>query len=413
MGEAWEPLVRQATDGLLAGRFGQCDRLSARAAAPRPGDLGPALLAVAACREQGRATEAELMLRDLVADHPGNDEVRILLAAVLADLGRDTEAGRHLDLVDLDDASLAVWALAAEVSAVLRLGATAQALHGRIAPHRSTFAGVHGSLARHLGLLAHVLGDWHAAAAHYDVALDANRSAGAPVLVAHTCRHLSAVLRLRGSDGDWDRAVDLLDEAAEIYRRLEIGSRAEEVEAILRRSLDADDVGPSTASGETNAFRRTPTGWALSFAGRSADVADDAGLGHIARLLAAPGRPLHALDMAQSQSDDRLRALLATECRSRLQQLAGHPANDPVTASLAGAEQDRLEAELARLAEVTPGPGEIVDRARRLVTIRIRGALERLDQALPELGRHLRRNLRTGTFCIYEPVQPERWRVSV
>lgn len=411
MGAAWEPLIRQATEGLLAGRFGRCERLAAGAAAAGPGQIGPALLAVVACREQGRATEAELMLRDLAAQHPGDDQIRVTLAAVLADLGRDAEAGRHLERVDLDRASLDVCALAAEASAVLRLRPVAEALHSRIAPHRSTFAGIHGSLARHLGLLAHVLGDWHAAAAHYDVALAANREAGAPVLVAHTCRHYSAVLRLRGDDGDWDRAVELLAEAADIYRGLEIASRAEEAQAILRRSLDAFDVEGFTAAGGGHAFRRTATGWALSFGGRSADVAEDAGLGHIARLLAAAGRPFHVLELAETQSDHGLRALLGAECRSRLLQLAGRGAPDPVAAALARAEQDRLEAELAVLDEPTSTPGQIVDRARRLVSIRIRGALERLDHALPDLGRHLRRSVRTGTFCSYDPVQLQRWTV--
>lgn len=409
MDEARGLLVRQATHALLAGRFGECERLAARAAAvARPDDIGPGLLAVAACREQGRAAEAEILLRDLLCEHPSDAEGRALLAAVLADLGRDADAGRELDTVDLDavhlDAgALAVYALAAEVSAVLRLAPGADSLRSRIAGHASTSVGVHGSLARHLGLLAHVTGDWHGAASYFDVALEANRAAGAPVLVAHTCRHYSAVLRLRGGDGDWDRAVELLAQAADIYRRLEIDTRAEETEAILRRSLDSDDAENRPPVGGSRCFHRIAGGWALNYAGQAVEVSGSAGLGHIADLLAAPGRPLHVADMVGSPTEGTLRDQLVAECRSRLLSLADQPASDPVAVALALAERERLETELALLTDDASPAGEIADRARRLVGIRIRAALERVDEALPELGGHLRRSVRTGTFCVYEP----------
>lgn len=402
MGDAWVPLVRQGAEALLAGRFGECERLAAQAAAAHPGGLAPGLLAVAACREQGRAAEAEILLRNLLLDHPDDEEGRALLAAVLADLGRDADAERQLDRIEVDAAPLVVCALAAEVSAVLRLRALAATLHGRIAAHESSSVGVHGSLARHLGLLALALGHWSDAADYFDSALVANREAGAPVLVAHTCRHYSAVLRLRGRDGDWDQAVGLLAEAADIYRRLEIDSRAEEAEAILRRSVDLDEP----AGSRNGAFSRRSGGWDLSYAGRSAHVADMAGVAHLASLVAAPGRPLHVLDLTESQSAAWLRERLVAECRSRLGGLLDAPTQDPFAASLARAEQDRLDAELASLTDGAPTAGEVVDRARRLVTIRTRVALEAIDDALPELGRHLRRSIRTGTFCMYEPGRP-------
>lgn len=416
-------LVEQGTEALLAGRFAECERLAAEAAgAAGPTDVGPGLLSAAACREQGRAAEAEIAMRALVAANPEDDETRALLAAVLGDLGRDSDARRQLEAIDLDAASLPVCALAAETAAVLRLAPAARTLVSRIERHSSESVGPHGSLARHLGLLRHVLGDWHDAAAHFDAALDANRAAGAPVLVAHTCRHLSAVLRLRGRDGDWDRAVDLLDQAADVYRRLDIDSRAEEAEAILRRSLDPAD--PALTS-----LRRHAEEWELAFAGESARVPDSPGVGHVASLVASPGRPLHALELVDNRLDPRLCGQLVAECRSRLRVLAAQSTRDPVALSLAQAESDRLEAELAAVSDAPaqeipvrdapalwgapppPGEAETVYRARRLVTIRIRDALERIDDALPGLGRHLRRSVRTGTFCLYEPVAVEGWKM--
>ncbi|MDQ6728075.1 MAG: hypothetical protein M3066_18225 [Actinomycetota bacterium] len=361
---------------------------------------------MAACREQGRPAEAEILLRGLLQNHAEVEEVAAMFAAVLADLGRDGDAGRRLEEIDLERASLAVCALAAEVAAVLRDPGAAATLQRRLTGHASTLLDFHGSLARHLGLVAHVLGDWHDAASHFDAALEANRAAAAPVLVAHTCFQYSAVLRLRGEEGDWDRAVELLDEAADIYRRLEVDSRAAETEAVLRRSLALCDSAGWPAAGDGDILRRRPGGWELSFEGRSAAVAECAGLDHIARLLGTDARPVHAIDLAGNLTDACLREQLVAECRARLDELAGVEVDEPVTAALARAEQDRIETELASLTAERALPGEGVDRARRLVTVRIRVALERVDRALPELGRHLRRSIRTGTFCAYDPGRP-------
>ncbi len=410
MGQALGRLIQAGTDALLAGRFGECERLAAEAAALAPTDVGAGVLAVAACREQGRAAEAEILLRDLPAGHSDDDMARAMLAAVLADLGRDSDAGRQLDAIDLATASLPVCALAAEVAGVLRLTPAAKVLHRRLVPHSADLVGFHGSLARHLGLVTHVLGDWSDAAEHFDVALKTNRSAGAPVLVAHTCLQYSAVLRLRGRDRDWDQAVDLLAQAADIYRRLDIDVRAEEAESILRRSLDVADTAAPHAAGP-DVLRRDDGGWELFYARKSAVVADCAGLAHVARLVATAGRPVHVVDLAGSPADAGLADQLAAECRSRLDDLAGRSHPGPVAASLARAEVDQLEAELAALAVGRPAARERGDRARRLVGTQLRVALERVDDALPDLGRHLRRSIRTGSFCVYEPARGDGWRL--
>ena len=53
--------------------------------------------------------------------------------------------------------------------------------------------------------------------------------------------------------------------------------------------------------------------------------------------------------------------------------------------------------------------GSAAERARTAVTARIRDSIRRIADAHPDLGRHLARSVRTGTFCVYEPDQPVRW----
>ena len=395
MTEPWGLLVRRGGDALVQGRLREAERLAAQALELRPGQPAPALLAVAACREQGRAAEVEVLLRRVLTGHPDLIEGQALLAALLVDLGRDGEARRQLDLLDLHPAGLspAVAALAAETAAGLHSVGHAEALAVPLAAHAPAGAGWQGSLSRHLGLVCHVLGRWDEAAAHFDAALDANAAAGAPVLVAHTRRHYAALLRARCDPGDWERATDLLSAAADVYRRLDIGPRADEAEAVLRRSQDP------LAGAAVNVFRRAGAGWALAFDGHEAEVTGGAGLGHIAELLAGAGRPAHAVDLVEAGAD------LATEYRRRMADLARQAAAaaDPLAAAVARAEADVL------CAELSAGHDDAGDRARRLAALRIRVALDDVDPVLPALAHHLRRTIRVGTFCLYEPEAPARW----
>ena len=434
MAEQWALLVRRGGQALLEGRFSECARLAAEASSLAPEELGPKLLVVSACREQGRSAEAEALAREAVSAHPGAAEARALLGAVLADLGRDTEAGRQLDHLDGGSWPVAVAAASAEAVWTLGRADLAEGLYGLLAARGGEFLPTGGAVARHVGLLGHVLGRWDDAAAHFDTALRANHAAGAPVPLAHTCRQYSALLRARGEDGDWERAIDLLAQAATVYRRLEIDRLAEEVEAVLRRSQELDGAGDP--AGPVNVFRPAPGGWELCFGGEHAVVAANPGLGHVATLIAAAGRPVHVVDLTVGTAGtttalvDQMRA----EYRSRLAGLDAQlrppaadaaeaaelrpPAADaagfvdPVAAALARAERDAVLTELAALDAGAPAPDEVGDRARRLVSLRIRAALDALDDTLPALARHLRRSVRTGTFCLYDPGRPERWSVG-
>ena len=90
-------LLREGNEALVGGRLREGERLAHEALNRRPREPAPALLAVAACREQGRPAEAELLLRAVLTRHPELEEAQALLGAVLADLGRDGEARRQLD----------------------------------------------------------------------------------------------------------------------------------------------------------------------------------------------------------------------------------------------------------------------------------------------------------------------------
>ena len=69
------------------------------------------------------------------------------------------------------------------------------------------------------------------------------------------------------------------------------------------------------------------------------------------------------------------------------------------------AERDALIAQLAAAYGLGGRPrrsGRLCRTARTAVTARIRDAIRRIEDLHPQLGRHLSRSVRTGTFCIYD-----------
>ncbi len=88
--------------------------------------------------------------------------------------------------------------------------------------------------------------------------------------------------------------------------------------------------------------------------------------------------------------------------------------HDPRRGELATLERDALLDELAAVTGLGGRPrqaGSDTERMRKAVGNRIRQALGRIADVHPELGRHLRVSVRTGTFCRYQPDREVRWRL--
>jgi AAA ATPase domain len=227
--------------------------------------------------------------------------------------------------------------------------------------------------------------------------------------------HAHRVGLLHAALGEAAPAGDRLRQAVELHRRL--GARAWEAES--RAALARLDPGhrphPTPPAGP--ALRLVGDMWEASFRGRTAYLRDAKGLHDLAALLAAPGRDLSALDLAGASVTDGAagpavdRAALHAY-RRRLAELDEEIAGARAAADLGVGERlaGEREAILAELRRATrPGGGvrpiaaTAAERARKAVSARVRDAIQRLGQALPELGAHLDRTIRTGTTCAYEP----------
>ncbi|MDQ3980189.1 MAG: hypothetical protein M3314_11655 [Actinomycetota bacterium] len=450
--EAWQALLWRGARALMEGRFSACERLAADAARrgqeagePRASLLATLLL-VGLRREQQRPAEAEILLRGLLEEHPSAPAgAHAVLAAVLGEMGRDAQA--HQELVQLlpTDPVPATGRLGAlfqlaELASEVEATEEAELLSRRLAPHAGDFAVedggavFYGSVSLALGRLAQTLGHWDEAVAHFDHALEAHSRAGAPLLLAHTQRHLAALLRTRGHPGDWERGVDLLDAAAGIYRQLGVDRLAAETQVVLARSEDGTGRSLGDLGDGPLWFRRQDDGWLVGPPDEAVRLRDGRGLGDIARLLHAPGRELHVFDLLEARAAARpgpvsgrarawptagfrvwplavavLDETTRAEYEARLADLASElveaeRAGDRIRAALARAERDALTSVLAE-----GETGDPLERACRVVATRIRIAVDRIERAHPELGHHLRRSVRTGTFCAYEPTRTVHW----
>jgi predicted ATPase len=193
-------------------------------------------------------------------------------------------------------------------------------------------------------------------------------------------------------------------------------------------------------AGTENVFLREGEFWSLTYAGAVARLRDSKGMRDIAQLLRTPGRDVAAIDLSAREAAGipRGRAIvgelglgiegdigeaLDTEARGQYRvRLAdveediseAEANNDPERANRAREEREFLLAELGAAFGLGGRARRLLDpaeRARKAVTGRIRDALTHIEAAHPDLGRHLRRSVRTGSFCVYDPAEPTPWRL--
>ena len=178
----------------------------------------------------------------------------------------------------------------------------------------------------------------------------------------------------------------------------------------------------------------------MIFDGRSVHVRDLKGMRYLARLLAGPGREYHVLDLvaaetSRAQVDKGQVADLPRSTLGDAGELLDAQAKDAYRRRLAeiddDIEQARAIGDVERAAQADTERGFLVrelarafglsgrgrraasasERARAGVTRAIRQAITRIGEHHPELGEHLSRTIRTGTYCAYvpDPRVPAGW----
>jgi DNA-binding CsgD family transcriptional regulator len=179
-------------------------------------------------REQGRLAELAPIVRVLAGSAHG-DAWAPGLAALLADLGMETEARRALarlraDGLDVGRQGLWLGTLTYLTDACSALGdaETAAAVYSELAPYSGKNIQIghlvtcQGSADRYLGMLAATLGEWSRAEEHFEAALALNERLGARTWFAHTMVEYARMLLARSAGTDRARAAALLGDAVQL-----------------------------------------------------------------------------------------------------------------------------------------------------------------------------------------------------
>ena len=174
------------------------------------------------------------------------------------------------------------------------------------------------------------------------------------------------------------------------------------------------------AAGSGASLRRVGDMWEVRYGGRTAYVRDVKGLHDLATLLARPGVELAAIDLAGATAGLRqpevatptLDRAALDAYRRRLVEIADDLADAELNDDIgrAGRARDEREWIVAELRRSTRPSGAArtlgattAERARKAVSARIRDAIRRIAEVMPDLGAHLDRSVRTGTTCRYDP----------
>jgi hypothetical protein len=422
---SWYVPLWRSMRAAMEGRLGASERLRGEAArlgsvahSDNAAMLVPSQEAMLAC--ELRAPEAAVRLFTELAERFPDYEVmtRPALAYAHAAGGDTDRACAVLDCVTLDDYRvdelgsewLPTMVMLATAAGLMRSARLSTDVYGALLPYRDLHAidGIGGffvgSVERPLGMLAAVVGDGDAAAAHFDAALAHHRRMRAPLLVAGTLR---------------DAGDALGDEATRV-----------EADAMFATFRGSDATGSSHGVPDRgdagNTFRPDGDAWLVGWRGTSGRMRRTKGMADIARLLAQPNREIHVLDLvgegatvAEPGTGDMIDDRARSSCRARLADIDEELADADSMGDAARSERLHVERD-ALLGELSSAyglggrgrrRGESAERARSTVTQRVRDAIARIEAVDPELGQHLRHAVKTGTYCSYAPEQPTRWQL--
>jgi tetratricopeptide (TPR) repeat protein len=391
-------------------------------------------------REQGRFDGLEAAMKRAADEFWWYPMHRCFLAELYADLDRAADARRVFDqliandfeaLLPRDNEWLVSATVVADVCVYIGDADCARKLYDKLLPVADQcVVGLaecaRGSVARSLGVLATLLADYDEAEQHFRVALAANERMGAQPWVARTQHGYAQLLLARDAPGDRERAGELLGTALDTARSLGMVTLATRVE-------EACGATASPPRHVRALFRREGEYWSVVYEDDAFRLKDSKGLHYLARLLAAPGEELHALDLASGglshvgaveaptveelevsslgDAGEYLDAQAKAAYRGRIAELQeeieeAQAWNDPEKGAKAREELDFISRELSAAVGLGGRDRRVAssaERARVNVTRAIKAALTRIDAHSPALGAHLERTVRTGTFCSYSP----------
>jgi hypothetical protein len=276
---------------------------------------------------------------------------------------------------------------------------------------------------RILGLLAGVRGAHSEAKSLLESALTRARGMNHVAILPRLGFELAQELVRGGAPAELKSAKALLAEVSRSAEALGYAALRHSAEALARQLSGSSSNAPPPPLPQpvANAFRLAREGefYTVEHEGRVARLKNSMGMRLLELLVTSPGRERHVLELVSSEgaqvdsgdAGELLDQQAIAEYKRRLEDLRetareAEAFGDMARRSNAEAEIEALSDELARgvgLGGRGRRAGAAAERARINVQRRLRDAIQRIENELPALGRHLSWAVKTGVFCSYSP----------
>jgi tetratricopeptide (TPR) repeat protein len=428
----WRTASMRATQAVAEGRFAQALELidEAQGHADRAGDLeslitlpvqrfailvewrdmrAPGLEEVKAQLQHAYANgmaEAEFFVSPIIAVYSGTDDT----TAALRFLRDESFIERALGGGDRISAST-IGEFAARIGNI----EIARRAYDQILPHATECCslglmggGLFRPISQSLGMIAKGLGQLEDAQRHLEKALGMVIKMRALPAQAHIRAELAEVEIARGN--------------ASAAREHERAAQH------LAQTLNLRGVNVAHVPGEDDAARPGENRFeirlegdirTIHFEGQSTSLRDSKGLQLLEQLVSQPGTEVHVLDLVgasrqatTSDSGPALDGKARNEYKRRVSELQ-EELDEAETLADAGRiealrdELDFITRELARaygLGGRERPSGSASERARVNVRRRLKDAIERIGEQIPDAGVYLENTIKTGTYCKYNPM---------
>ncbi|MBZ0180073.1 MAG: tetratricopeptide repeat protein [Melioribacteraceae bacterium] len=171
-----------------------------------------------------------------------------------------------------------------------------------------------------------------------------------------------------------------------------------------------------------NIFKMTDNFWLMSFDNLSVQLPEVKGFFDIAKLIKNPEQEIHCSELMGnvSSKDGGIEAIdekakrkyyaKITELQEELN--IAEEMNDVGRVELINSELNQILDHLSQSTGLKGRARKLADpsdRARAAVTLRIKSAIQKIENVHPSLAKHFQNNIKTGTFCIYTPESPVKW----
>lgn len=221
-----------------------------------------------------------------------------------------------------------------------------------------------------------------------------------------------------------EEAIGASDQMTRHLKRALIVVKTRNVAPSLRHQVEAllgtRDQESTSLTESTGEFRKEGDYWTVGFGGVTTRHKDVKGIAYLSILLRAPCREFHVLQLVKelepgSSATQTGLEILDREAKvsyeRRAEELRGRISEadsfgDLEAASRARDELQAVSRELSRSLGLRGRPrkeGSSAERARMSVGKAIRSSIDRIARENAPAGDHLRRTIRTGSFCSYNP----------